>query len=175
MLRGVQGLFTAVDISGRDKLAAYVASIQDDANFSGIQAIGVAKLVPSDHKDLHVAGMRRLGFADYAIFPEGRRDIYAPVIQREPNTNLNRSRPGFDIWSDPVRREAMEKARDSGMAAISGKMILSVDTGPESLPGVVMYMPIFAQDKPHETVAQRRTALTGWIFASFRVTSPRVV
>jgi len=169
MLRGVQGMYGTASISERSMLTDYVASLQVGANFSGIQAIGIVEIVPADRKDAHVSTMRRLGFTRYDISPEGRRDIYAPIIQREPNIGLNRTPPGFDTWSDPVRREAMEESRDSGMVVMSGKLTLSVDAAQGSQPGFVMYIPIFARGQPHETVAQRRHAVIGWVSASFRV------
>ncbi|CDL01336.1 Putative sensory transduction histidine kinase,phytochrome-like (modular protein) [Magnetospirillum gryphiswaldense MSR-1 v2] len=169
MLRGVQGMYATADISQRDMLAGYVASLQSDANFSAVQAIGVVELIPADRKDAHQRAMRQLGMADYAIFPEGQRDVYGPIVQREPNIGLNRAPAGFDAWSDPVRRAAMEKARDSGMVVMSGKLKLAVDAGQESQPGFIMYIPIFVRGQSHESVAERRNALTGWVFASFRI------
>jgi diguanylate cyclase (GGDEF)-like protein/PAS domain S-box-containing protein len=171
MLRGALGVLTFIDKRERDALSAYFTSLQFDPDFSGIEVIGVAELVPGDRKDAHVAAMRRLGFSDYAILPEGRRDIYVPIVQSETHTVLNSARPGFDTWFDPVWRSAMEGARDSGMMAISGKVMLGADTGVPPEPSFLMFLPIFAQDKPHDSVALRRANLTGWIFASIRVTA----
>ncbi|WP_296502418.1 hypothetical protein [Rhodoferax sp.] len=42
MLRGVQGLFAATDMMDRATFRDYVGALQFDANFSGIQAIGIA-------------------------------------------------------------------------------------------------------------------------------------
>ncbi len=80
---------------------------------------------------------------------------------------------GFD-WSDPVRRLAMEKARDSGLVAISGKIPLSMDARagvpPNVAPsGFAMYLPIYAQGQPQDSVEQRRAHLRGWVHASFRM------
>lgn len=169
MLRGVQGMFSIVGISEREMLESYVAALQPDANFSGIQAIGIVENVAADRLGEHLGAMRRLGFVDYEIQPDGQREAYAPIVQREPNIGVNRSRLGFDTWSDPVRREAMEKARDSGLPVISGKVQLSVDSGAGAPPGFIMYMPVFGKGLPRQNVAQRRASLAGWVFVSFRV------
>jgi len=68
-----------------------------------------------------------------------------------------------------VRRAALERARDSGMAAITGKMRLAVDEGQPSRPGFVMYLPIFARGQPHANMEQRRASLVGWVYAAFRM------
>jgi len=126
LLRGVQALFATTSLTGREALRRYVDTVQLDANFSGIQAIGVIQQVPAAQRSAHMAQMRRLGFADYAIHPAGDRDLYAPIIQREPYVGRNRAPLGFDPWFDPVRREAMERARDSGLAAIMSDFMASL-------------------------------------------------
>ncbi len=113
--------------------------------------------------------MRRAEGVDYTIRPEGLRENYAPIIQRVPFGDGNRRVVGFDAWASPVRRLAMEKARDSGMAVVSGKVQLAVDAGAEDQPGFVMYLPVYAQGVPQETVAQRRAHLVGWVYAAFRM------
>jgi diguanylate cyclase (GGDEF)-like protein/PAS domain S-box-containing protein len=169
MLRGVQSLFATTSLKNRAALHDYVEALQLDANFSGIQAIGVVAWVAAPGKPAHLAAMRTAGFPDYAIEPDGQRAVYAPIIQREPYVGRNRAPPGSDIWLDPVRRLALEKARDSGMAAISGKLQLKVDTQPDAPPGFILYLPIYAQGQAHDSVAQRRARLIGWVYASFHM------
>ena len=169
MLRGVQGLFAATGTLDRETFHDYVGTLNLDANFSGVQAIGITQWVPAAQEHAHVAAMRQLGFADYAVQPEGLREGYAPIVQREPFTGRNRSSLGFDAWADPVRRLAMEKARDSGMAAISGKVRLSVDSETDARPGFIMYLPIYARGQRQDSVAERRAHLLGWVYASFRM------
>lgn len=169
LLRGVQGLFAASGVVDRDQFRAYIDTLNVDANFSGIQAIGIVEWVPSAQKAAHIAAMRQRGLPDYTIQPEGPRDDYAPVVQREPYIGANRRSPGFDAWTDPVRRRAMERARDTGMATVSGKVRLSVDTEPDANPGFIMYMPVYTRGQTPENALQRREHLVGWVYASFRM------
>lgn len=169
MLRGVQAHYVATGTVDRDALSDYVSTLQLDANFSGVQAIGHLEWVTDDRLDAHLAAMHQLGLQDYHISPAGRRNAYAPIVQREPYIGRNRAMLGFDSWSDPVRRQGMERARDSSMATISGKVRLSVETAQEAPPGFVMYLPIFAHGAPTNNVEQRRSALNGWFLASFRM------
>ena len=169
MLRGVQGLFAATGQMDRDHFRDYVRALNLDANFSGIQTIGVIEWVPAARRDAHIAAMHQLGFPGYTIQPQGLRDNYAPIIQREPSVTSSRALLGLDPWVDPVRRLAMEKARDSGMVAVSGKVRLGVDAGPDAKPAFVMYLPIYDRGQPHDSVAERRAHLAGWVYASFRM------
>jgi diguanylate cyclase (GGDEF)-like protein len=167
MLRGVQSLFATTAWPNRAAMHDYVETLQLDANFSGVQVIGLVEWVPQQSKATHLAAMRAAGFADYAIEPDGLREVYAPIIQREPYAG--RAHLGGDVWDDPVRRLAMERARDSGMAAISGKVRLKVDASGVALPGFIMYLPIYAPGLPHDSLQQRRTHLLGWVYAAFHM------
>ncbi len=169
MLRGVQGLLSTTGLNNRDAVRRYVETLQIDANLSGIQVIGIIERVTPEQKSAHESAMRKLGFTDYAIHPQGESRVLTPIIQREPYVGKNRAPLGLNSWADPVRRLAMEKARDSGMAAITGKVTLSVDRPNQARPAFIMYLPLFAHGHPRESVAQRRTALVGWVYAAFHM------
>ena len=169
MLRGVQGLLVTTGLHNRSAFQDYVKTLQLDANFSGIEAIGIAPRVLLQDKAAHEAAMRRLGSVAYAIHPESQNEVMAPVIQREPYIAPDRAPLGHDLWADPVRRLAMEKARDSGMAAITGKVQLAIDAPIQKAPSFIMYLPVFAHNQPHETLAQRRANLIGWVYAAFHM------
>lgn len=169
LLRGVQGLFATTALDNRDAFHTYVDTLQLDANFSGIQVIGAIAQVAAADKAAHVRAMRRLGSSHYAIRPDGERPVYTPIIQREPFDGRNPLLLGQDPWTDPARRLAMERARDSGMAAITGKVRVGTESNPDSRPGFLMYLPIFAAGQPRNSVAQRRANLIGWVYASFHM------
>ncbi|WP_317202762.1 EAL domain-containing protein [Janthinobacterium sp.] len=169
MLLGVRGMIGATVSLQRDSFHDYVASLGLGANFAGVQVIGVSEWVPAGRREAHVAAMRAIGLADYTITPPGARAQLAPVTQREPSDNVGPAPLGLDAWHDPVRRQAMERARDSGMAAVSGKVRLAIDSGPTARPGFILYLPLYERGLPLRSVAERRAALRGWVFASFRM------
>lgn len=169
MLRGVQGLFATTELTNRGAFRDYVETLKLDANFSGLKVIGIVERVSPPQKTAHESSMRRLGFRDYAIYPEGARETYAPIIQREPTLSRDPTLLGLDIWADPARRLAMETARDSGMAAITGKVRLAIDENADAPPAFVMYLPVFARGQARDSVAQRRANLIGWVYASFHM------
>jgi diguanylate cyclase (GGDEF)-like protein len=169
MLRGVQGLLATAQLTNRDAIRRYVDTLRLDANFAGIQVVGVIEQVPQSKKAAHISAMRRLGLADYNIHPDGARETYTPIIQRQSFIGDIQVPLGLDTWSNPVRRQAMERARDSGMAAISGKVQLAIDKDAGNNPGFVMYLPIFAHGQARDSVSQRRASLVGWVYAAFRM------
>lgn len=169
LLRGMQGLFATTALHDARTAQRYVDTLQLDANFYGIQALGVIEYVPAARKEAHLAAMRQQGVTHYALTPPGERDVYAPYIQNIPDVDRYADVLGLDAWSTPVRREAMETARDSGMPAITGKLILAADQGRDAPPGFIMYLPLFAHGQPQNTVSQRRANLIGWVSATFHM------
>jgi diguanylate cyclase (GGDEF)-like protein len=169
MLRGVQSLFATTHWQNRQAIQGYVESLQLDADFSGTQNIGVVQWVPAQRVPEHLASMRTAGFEDYAIAPVGQREAYAPIVQREPNLGRNFAPLGTDIWVDPMLRLVAEKARDSGMPAMSGKLQWLAEKGGDAAIGFAMCLPVYAPGQPHDSMAQRRAHLLGWVYATFRM------
>ena len=99
-----------------------------DQNFPGIQGLGFMVLISPGELSEHIRKIRAEGFPDYRVKPEGEREVYAPVIYLEPFSGLNLRAFGYDTFSEPVRRAAMERARDNDEAALSGKVLLLQET-----------------------------------------------
>jgi diguanylate cyclase (GGDEF)-like protein/PAS domain S-box-containing protein len=169
VLRGVQGLYAASEYVGRDEFQTYVDSLQLNADFAGMEGIGPLPLVTAAQKDAHEALVRKEGFADYAIQPAGDRAVYAPLVQLEPSVRRNQRAYGFDAFSDPVRRAALEQSRDSGSAVVTAKVTRLEETGSAVPAGFVMYLPVYRFGMPVDSVAKRRDNVSGWIVAPFRM------
>ena len=162
VLLGAQGLFAASKSVERDEFRAFVSALHVDENLPGIQGVGFALLVPQAEQDRHIAAMRREGYPAYTIKPGGKRDITTPIIYIEPFDGRNLRVFGYDMYSDPVRRAAMEQARDTARIAISGKVRLLQEDEQHAQAGFVMVLPVYKNGKPHDT-------LVGWVYAPFRM------
>ena len=147
----------------------FVESAKLAQRFPGIQGIALSQIVEPAQLPGHVARLRADGLPEYAIRPPGPRDHYTAITHIEPYTGLNLRAPGFDMFTDPVRRRAMERARDTGDAAASGKVRLIQENGRNVQSGFVMYMPVYRRGAPVATLAQRRAGILGWVGAPFRM------
>src|SRR3972149_5894694 len=121
VLHGAEGLFNHASAVERDEFHNYVDMLHLAEDYPGIQGLGFAQIVPNTEKDLHIAAIRKQGFPEYTIKPEGERDIYTPVVFVEPYNEITQSTLGYDMYSDRedplsgdftvgMRRTAMEKA-----------------------------------------------------------------
>ena len=169
ILRGTAGLFAANGTVERNRFRQYVEKLRLPQSYPGIQGVGFARLIPAREKGRLVAEIRREGFRQFDIRPGGARDPYSAIIYLEPFDWRNQRAFGYDMYSDPVRRAAMERARDGDEPAISGKVVLVQETEQEVQSGFLLYLPVFRNDLPQDTVAARRSNLVGWVYEPFRM------
>ena len=101
--------------------------------------------------------------------PEGEREVYTSIIYLEPFSGRNLRAFGYDMFSEPVRRAAMERARDTDAAALSGKVVLVQETDQEVQSGTLMYVPVYRKGLPTATVEERRAAIIGWVYSPYRM------
>jgi CHASE1-domain containing sensor protein len=113
--------------------------------------------------------MRDRGHAGYRIKPSGARAEYSSIIYLEPFNWRNQRAFAYDMLSEPVRGEAMRRARSTGEAALSGKVRLIQETDRDVQTGVLLYLPAYHHGMPTDTVEQRAAALAGWVYSPFRM------
>ena len=168
VLRGGVGLFLASDHVSRKEWHDYVGSLSINEYYPGIQGMGFSKWLHPAELPAHITQVRREGFADYVVKPEGKRDAYTSIIYLEPFDARNKRAFGFDMFSEVTRRAAMEQARDSGNASISRKVKLVQETKENVQAGFLMYLPVYRGATP-ENAVQRRATLQGFVYSPFRM------
>lgn len=169
VLLGGVALLDASDSVSRHQWHAYAERMEIDQHFNGIQGLGFSLLIPKNRLARHIAEIRSQGFPDYTVRPAGERDIYSSIIYLEPFKDRNLRAFGYDMYSEPVRRAAMEQARDENIISLSGKVELVQETDKDVQAGTLMYAPVYRKAMPLETVEQRRAALYGWVYSPFRM------
>jgi PAS domain S-box-containing protein len=75
---------------------------------------------------------------------------------------------GFDLLSDPARWAAMDRAWQTGEAAVTGRVRLLQDSSDQSA-GVQAFVPVYRLGAAHDTPAGRQDSLHGFVTAVFRV------
>ncbi len=136
--------------------------------YPGVSSFGFVKRLSSANLVFHEAAVRAEGFPDYKVWPRGPRKEYFALVYLEPFNEKTAKAFGFDPATDPARRVAMERARDTGLASTSAMTVLRQDTDPRPQPAFTIYIPIYRDGLPLATVKQRRAALIGFVAAGFR-------
>ncbi|WP_417535670.1 CHASE domain-containing protein [Methylophaga sp.] len=168
-LRSGKGLFDASTQVTRTDWRHFVDTIQLQRDFPGIQAIGYTEMISPQSLSQHIQSIREEGFSDYAIKPTGARDQYSSIVFIEPFDWRNQRAFGFDMFSEPVRRQAMALARDSKQAVATGPVILEQETNEEKQHGFLMYVPVYQHNKATGSIVERRDAIQGFVYAAFRM------
>lgn len=168
VLRGIKGFYEGSDEVSREEYSEYVKALRLSEMQTGLQGVQVVlRIAPSD-VPIHLQEQRNKGFADYQIRPLRESPPYhAPIILIEPY-DLNIKALGFDIASNPMIAQALDAAKDSGNVAITGRLQLVQDTDTPQ-PAVVMYAPMYRKNQRLQTVADRQSAIEGWVGVPFRI------
>ncbi len=169
ILLGGAGYFSATDDVSQERWHRYAAAISSSPWSSGVVGVGFSLLMPRQALASHIRKVRAAGYPGYRMWPEGDRDHFSPIVFMEPLSGANLRAFGYDMLSEPVRRAAMERARDTGAPALSGKVTLVQETAAKPQAGTVLYCPVYRNGLPNATVDQRRIAIIGWVYCAFRM------
>ena len=169
VLTGARGLFVASKSVERDEWKKYVNGLSITDKFPGIQAVGFSLYIPKEGLSTHLEQIRLEGFTNYNIWPPGEREEYSSTIYIEPFEGRNLRAFGYDMMSESVRNQAMKSARDSNETVLSSKVRLVQETDVSVQNGFLMYLPVYKNDMPHETIEERRRNLLGFVYIPFRM------
>jgi len=168
VLRGAAALFEASPRLTRGQWAVYARSTRLRERFPGILGLGFAPFIAGDAARARFeAAVRAEGFPRFAVHPAATGGQYVPVSFLEPLEGRNLHALGFDMYQEPIRREAMERTRDTGEPAITARLRLLQLADEPYKPGLLHYLPVYRPGSDPRTVAQRREALVGWVYMPY--------
>jgi len=165
LLDAAAGLFAASGQVSPDQLRAFVERLDLRRQHPAIQGIGWSRRISAVER-AQLAKRRRGGAPSFDIWPDHAGDEFHPIIDLEPVDRHNQAVIGYDMFADPVRRAAMERARDTGRVAVSAKLLLP-RAAPEdqARPGFLIFVPLYQGGGIPETPAERSALLSGFVFS----------
>ncbi|HEY5883506.1 MAG TPA: CHASE domain-containing protein [Pyrinomonadaceae bacterium] len=164
------GLFEASQTVDENEFKSFVDSLKVAENYPGIRGIGFSLRVKPEERQALIETMKRQGYPDFRIWPEWSRSEYHSVVYAQPSNERNRALRGFDMATEPIRRAAMERARDTGQPAASHRVapVTQVNSDQSQGGGFLIYAPVYRSNQPVSTVTERREALQGFVYSGFR-------
>ncbi|MBF0160329.1 MAG: CHASE domain-containing protein [Magnetococcales bacterium] len=165
---GVALMYASDDVS-RQEWHVFAKVLETAQRFPGIQGIGWTVFVKPEQLQQHIDTIRAQGFPDYHIRPIGERPLYTSIIYLEPFEKLNLRAFGYDMFSERVRRQAMEHARDHDVTVLSGKVTLVQESEAEKQAGCLMYAPVYRAHRTQMSVSDRQESIIGFVYAPFRM------
>ncbi|QTN26462.1 CHASE domain-containing protein [Rhodoferax sp. AJA081-3] len=161
-LKGARGAYAASRTISRREFKAFVESRDLAAELPGIRGFGFVARVPRDKLRAFITAERADFAPHFDVRTQGDAADLFVVKFIEPLTN-NWAALGLDLGQEAVRREALERAMNTGQAALSGKLTLVQDA--KQSPGLLYFLPVYRQGVDPVTVAQHQAALVGLLYA----------
>jgi PAS domain S-box-containing protein len=171
LARGGVSLFASVSRPSRQQWRNYVDGLALHQRYPDALGLGFAFEATGPQLSETQRMLRESGEGMLNVWPHGVRETYGPALYLEPLTPENARAIGFDLYSEPARRAAMDAARDSGQPRLSAPVVLGRDQAvPGAHPqGMLLLLPVYrAGDRPGNVEA-RRESLQGWVYVPFRV------
>jgi signal transduction histidine kinase len=146
---------------------AFVSGLQLREQYVGVGGIGFAPRVSAGGLRAFVRSASLDGIADLKVRPDGNRTEYFPAVLLEPPDTNNATAIGFDLGAEPAQLDAMRRACDSNVPAVTELLPVNPLAGRRARE-FVLYLPIYRRGAPVASVEDRRRALVGFVFSRLR-------
>jgi PAS domain S-box-containing protein len=131
-----------------------------------VVGLGYIQRIPRAELDAVEARVRADGQPDFKAERQGTAPEVFLVTHVEPSA-LNAAVLGKDVGSGSFRRATAEQAMRTGLPVMTGK--IGIIEGDRTVPGCLLFLPVYAPGTSLANPAERERALQGWVYASIRV------
>lgn len=141
----------------------YADSLRIDKTYPGINGIGIIHNIKPDQFSDYLK-KQRTNRASFSIHPQHQQSEYWPITYIEP-VSTNMKAVGLDMAFETTRYTGIKKARDSGLAQLTGPITLVQDD--KKTPGFLFYAPFYEDGTMHNSVENRQENIIGVSYAPF--------
>ena len=166
VLLGGTGFISATQGSDREGWRVYIENLNIQDNYPGVQGMGYSIFIDPEQKKEDEEKVQSKGFSDYKINPEGERDIYTSILYLEPFDLINQQTFGYDMYSNSVRKDAIDRAIETGEVTISAPVTLVQETDKDAQHGFIVYAPVYIGNSTSSS--ESRFKDVGIIHAAFK-------
>ena len=172
LVRSLEAHFKATDRVTATGLRAFVQPLL--FHYPGVQALEWIPLVTDNTRSMYEKAAQR-DFPGFQITERkgqgsmvraGSRPEYFPVYFVEPYAT-NEAALGFDLATNPARREALTRARDTGDIVATARVVLVQEKIGQY--GFLLFDPLYRKGASLNTPEQRRANLVGFVLGVFRI------
>jgi signal transduction histidine kinase/CheY-like chemotaxis protein len=171
VLHAIAALYQARREVSREEFRKFVAEAL--ARQPELQALAWDPRVPGDDRAVWEQRAHDEGFPNFHFTEEKDESTLVPAEVREEHFPVfyletlqkNEAAFGFDVFSEPRRRRALQQARDTGEVTATAPLRLAQEPGSQR--GFLVFQPLY--DGTPATEAERRAQLRGFAVAVFRI------
>jgi two-component sensor histidine kinase/CHASE1-domain containing sensor protein len=149
VLEGVRALYQSDTATSGPGIRSYLAALQPQVHAPGMEGVGIAAAMRTGDPAGIEAQLRANYGRDIKVWPgTSRQPIGFVITLVEPYTPRRNVALGFDMYSEPTRREAMRRAWQTGRPAASGIVRLAQEkVTQQKQPGFLIYVPVYARPR----------------------------
>jgi signal transduction histidine kinase/integral membrane sensor domain MASE1 len=169
VLRGAAGFIAASDHLDPQNWHSYVDRLGLLDRYPGITAVEFIRWVPGAQLENFVAERRRQGSPEFQVRPmPDAPETPAANGQHYITTYAEPARfvpliVGIDLTTEPLRRAAAERARDTGRASLTRAVTFN-NARPNPVNGLVLFVPVYREDA---SAPEHRGEFIGWTALAF--------
>ena len=166
IVRASAGVLEARPQMDQAEFTAYVEKLQIRQRHPGVQTLGFARRVRAEDLPDYLLSKRAQHGPGFNVHPVVERDEHTIVDLLYPDTPDMRPLLGTDISAEPVRRNALQSARDSGEVTAARRVTFGDASRGNSFSGFLLYAPVYATSGA-KGVQARRQSLQGYASSGF--------
>lgn len=158
------------DVVTRETFKNFVDNIDESNRFDGLQGIGLARLISTGSENILSQEINADYGIDRAVFPKTGQAQRAVIRILEPDDTRNRAALGYDMFSEPSRREAMSNVLKTGLPQASAPVELVQEVTNDKQMGFLVYLPVQRKVSTIQgsLTPPSETMVSGFVFAPFR-------
>jgi PAS domain S-box-containing protein len=167
-LKGAASMYATTPRVGRAQFDAFIEASEPAREFPSVRAFGFVQHVQRADLAAFVSQERIDNTPQFNVRPlvnSQLDDLY--VVKYVAPFTGNAPALGLDVGSEPVRREAIQRAVDTGQAALTAAIALQHDATRST--GFIAYLPVYRPGSDATSIRDRRSALVGLVCASITV------
>ena len=167
-LRGAAGFIAASEDPSPQNWHSYVDRLGLLARYPGTTAVEFIRWVPEAQMESFVAERRREGSPDFHVRPmPGAPASKDPILDHFVTTYAEPPKfaamiLGVDLATEPRRRAAAERARNTGMSTLTRAVTFHAKPKPQN--GLMLFVPVYREDA---SAAAHRGEFIGWAGMAF--------
>ncbi|SJZ84499.1 CHASE domain-containing protein [Consotaella salsifontis] len=156
------------ELRNKDAFSAYVSGLDLSHRYGGIQGIGYAEAVRAGDTAEAASFLSSTYNIETGVWPaETDQPVRTPILLLEPQDRRNQAAMGYDMLSNPVRREAMVRAAREDTFAATGPVELVQEIDENRQAGFLVYLPLETEGASAD--AGKAVLLAkGFVYAPFR-------